>query len=463
MSFAAASTSANVNANVPAATAPSHNDVPPTLDQILQDTTTTDDARVLNEKFRSFTPKEARDSILASTLSSGQDPLSVLDPEKNTIGCLYILVARLHSQTAQTPSLRVIEEFCSRFNPEHARLAPERVSALARGIVYVAESSMKLKYALAPLYDLVTRYPPNLTYLTTIHTQFIRACVATRHLSIALPVLSVPIVNIDVTLSDLTYNDNLIYHYAGGIALGALKMWHEAEEFFEMCVSAPAQVPAAIQMEALKKLTLVQLILYGKPIPLPKYTNQVLGRLFKQTVYWRFADMFPKPLPELQVAVTKENETFSRDQNLGLLQQVVDCAPRWLIRKATQTYLTLGMADIAKETGNPDVDQNRAIVLSMIDNGEINATISVDDTVTFSDSTSEVTKSDIDKALRKAQEQSELLLALERELHANKEYLSKALKYKEDAGWGQDEEVGFGTHAGGRSSAWAESDSMLFG
>lgn len=93
---------------------------------------------------------------------------------------------------------------------------------------------------------------------------FPQACVATRHFSIALPVLSVPIINIDTTLSDLSYNDNLIYHYAGGMALGALKMWREAEEFFEICVSAPAQVPAAIQLEALKKLTLVQLILYGK-------------------------------------------------------------------------------------------------------------------------------------------------------------------------------------------------------
>ena len=51
---------------------------------------------------------------------------------------------------------------------------------------------------------------------------------------------------------------------------------------------------------------------------------------------------------------------------MGLVQQVLDCAPRWLIRKATQTYLTLGIADIAKETGNPDLDQNRAIVLSMV-------------------------------------------------------------------------------------------------
>ena len=43
-----------------------------------------------------------------------------------------------------------------------------------------------------------------------------------------------------------------------------LGRWKGAEEFFEIVVTSPAQPPAAIQLEALKKLTLVQLILYGK-------------------------------------------------------------------------------------------------------------------------------------------------------------------------------------------------------
>ena len=75
--------------------------------------------------------------------------------------------------------------------------------------------------------------------------------------------LQIPITEIDSSLGDLHYNDNLVYHYAGGLAFAALKRWEEAEEFFEICVSSPAQVPAAIQLEAYKKLTLVQLISRG--------------------------------------------------------------------------------------------------------------------------------------------------------------------------------------------------------
>ena len=67
-----------------------------------------------------------------------------------------------------------------------------------------------------------------------------------------------------------------MYHYAGGIALAALKRWREAEEFFEIVVTSPAQIPAAIQFEALKKLTLVQLILYGKVRRVCSFSSGVL-------------------------------------------------------------------------------------------------------------------------------------------------------------------------------------------
>ena len=91
-----------------------------------------------------------------------------------------------------------------------------------------------------------------------------QACVSSLHFTSALSVLCYPITAIDSNLSDLSYNDNLVYHYTGGIALAALKRWSEAEEFFGICVSSPGQVPAAVQLEALKKLVLVQLISRGK-------------------------------------------------------------------------------------------------------------------------------------------------------------------------------------------------------
>ena len=64
----------------------------PSLDDVL--TQITIHAPNLSSYLKTFAPKEVRETILASTLGSGQDPLSVLDPHRNTLGYLYILYVR---------------------------------------------------------------------------------------------------------------------------------------------------------------------------------------------------------------------------------------------------------------------------------------------------------------------------------------------------------------------------------
>ncbi|KAI0684780.1 hypothetical protein BC835DRAFT_1461684, partial [Cytidiella melzeri] len=207
-------------------------------------------------------------------------------------------------------------------------------------------------------------------------------CVTTRHYTAALPILTVPILIVDTNLSNLHYNDNLLYHYAGGIALGVLKRWREAEEFFKIVVSTPAQATAAIQFEALKKLTLVQLILYGKALPPPKYTNSVLIKLMKNSPYFNFSKLYPRTISKLTASATKDEELYRTEKNWGLLQQTIARAPQWLIKKLTLTYLTLGLGDIASLIGVATEHEVRALILDMIESDEITASISVDGTVT---------------------------------------------------------------------------------
>ncbi|KAH9912361.1 uncharacterized protein BXZ73DRAFT_93201 [Epithele typhae] len=428
------------------------------LDDVVTRITTTPPTAQLAQFLRTFAQKETRDAVLASTLGSGQDPLAVLDPVRNTLGYLFVLSARLQGSTLPSPPLSAIEDFCSTFEPEQARLAPDRVTLLAKGILRVAEQSANPKYAIRSLASLVARYPPSPSYLTTLHPIFVRVCVATGHYASALPVLSVPITNVDTSVSDLTYNDHLVYHYAGGVALGALKRWREAEEFFEICVSAPAQVPAAIQLEAFKKLALVQLIQYGETVPPPKYTLPALVRMFKNTSYNTFIKNYPSTTAMLRTWVTKEADMLNTDQNTGLVNQAIERAPVWLIKKLTATYLTLGLSDIKKQAGIETVEQCRETILSMIDAGEINGSISADDTVTFADPVPEFTKEELDRLLVSAQHNSALLAETERALNTSKEYLTKATKAKDDSGWGADEDMyGANSMMGGSGHApWAD-------
>jgi len=257
-----------------------------------------------------------------------------------------------------------------------------------------------------------------------------------------------PITTISTALSpDLNYNDNLTYHYAGGIALAALKHWAEAEEFFELVVSAPGQVPSALQLEALKKLVLVQLIAKGKTTPLPKYTNPILLRLLKSSPYSGLVNAYPQQTNNLRGIAKKEQELFATERNTGLVQQAIDRAPRWSIKKLTATYLTLGLSEIGKAVGIDNEEDVRRVVLDMIACSEITAQISVSGTVTFSDppSQSQNTKADIDRVLKESEEQAWLLKRLELEMARSREYLSKAVRNKEDQAWGSsmDEELMF--------------------
>ena len=135
-----------------------------------------------------------------------------------------------------------------------------------------------------------------------------------------------------------------------------------------------------------------------------------------------------------------------QERNTGLVQQVIDRAPRWSIKKLTATYLTLGLSEIGKAVGIDSEKDVRKVVLDMVSHAslykafllhidthvqiacsEITAQISVSGTVTFSDppSQSQYTKADVDRILRESGEQASLLKRLEMEMARSREYLSK--------------------------------------
>ncbi|KAG6819781.1 hypothetical protein H0H93_008696 [Arthromyces matolae] len=361
------------------------------LDAVLNQITTSNNADALNSYLKSNLSKDTRDTILASLLSSGQDPLTVLDMRQNTLGVLWILAARLSIPTVTPPNWQLVQEFCHTFIPEEARLAPDR---------------------------------------------------------------EIPITNIDTTLSpDLTYNDSLTYHYLGGIAFAALKRWSLAEDFFEIALSTPG-TPSAIQLEALKKLKLVQLIAKGKTSPLPKYTQSSLPRLFKNTPYNAFVNAYPHNTQLLNDCAHREATLFANEKNVGLIQQALARAPRWTLKKLTATYVTLSLSDIAKAIRIESEDEVRELLLDMIESNDVAAQISADGTVTFSDPAPTFTKEQVDHVLANVQNQAEHLKYLEREVSKSKEYLSKAVKNRDEA-WPQQTDEDLFSMAGGGGS-WAD-------
>ncbi|KAG9094204.1 hypothetical protein FS749_012941 [Ceratobasidium sp. UAMH 11750] len=400
------------------------------LEQVVQSTQTaiSQDPQAHATALRALSKKQGGNLILASLLPVApptpvaddeagaaaeptpapvaNDPLDIVDPSQCTLVVLYILSARTHPESPTPVHFQHVVNFCTAFDPAHARLAPERVTMLAKGIYGLAERNQAFQDAIPLLMTLVRRYPPHMGYLTTIH-----------------PLL--------LAISDVHYTDNLQYHYLGGCIYAGLKRFKDAEDFFELTVTAPATVASAIQIEAYKKLTLIQLILYGEARNPPRYISGVVTRMYKtQTTYLNLAKNYgivnPNELP------AGDAETFSRDNNIGLLKQALARIPYWAVHKLTKTYVSLSLAEIGQAIKIADEGTVRGLIQTMISTGEIFATISPSGIVKFEDAPVPVmTGVEGERALELARAHCLKLVELDKQIAKSKSYLTAALRERD--------------------------------
>ncbi|KAG1809503.1 hypothetical protein EV424DRAFT_1558079 [Suillus variegatus] len=175
-----------------------------------------------------------------------------------------------------------------------------------------------------------------------------------------------------------------------------------------------------------------------------------------ETTNASFTNAYPLQRDYLCTIVENEQQLFANERTLGLITQALDRAPRWAIKKLTTTYLTLHLSDIGREVGILDENKVKSLILSMSECSEIPTGLSADGTVSFSDPPVKFEKNDVDRVLSQAQQ---LLVRLEKEMERNEEYLTKAVKSKDDAAWGLaiDEDGAFGDRPSGN---WAEDISL---
>lgn len=96
--------------------------------------------------------------------------------------------------------------------------------------------------------------------------------------------------------------------------------------------------------------------------------------------YTDFANAFADGDMSKVVKVASDNtELFQKDNNFGLIHQCISALKRRNIQKLTETYMTLSLTDIAKAIKVQSVKDAETQLLSMIENGEINAVINQKD------------------------------------------------------------------------------------
>ncbi|GAA5853175.1 hypothetical protein JCM8547_000226 [Rhodosporidiobolus lusitaniae] len=385
--------------------------------------------------------------LMEGRMKDGQDPLDVLQPDLHTVGYLYVLNTRLE---AASPDLNVllpkVQGFVEQMDPVEARKVGEQVSYLVSQLITLAESTNQAALAVPVLKTLLQRYPDP-GYLTAFHPIFLQLVLQSGSYAAAIEILQNDITDVDKTVYPIKYQDHLTYHYLGGTVLALLGEYSRAAELLEIAVCAPGQVASMIQIDAFKKLVLVQLLAYGKTQPFPKYTTQPVQQAIKVLcpAYLEFAQAYAG-LDRAKVGQVRDKgrEVFEKDLNFGLVVYCEQALRRRQIQNLTETYVMLTLGELAANVGNDpssleQVEEVEREVRGMIASKELFATLTppssssspkTDTIITFSDDPepyiSHATVERVTKAIQRAQELERQWAEEGRRVGESKEFVQKA-------------------------------------
>jgi COP9 signalosome complex subunit 3 len=208
--------------------------------------------------------------------------------------------------------------------------------------------------------------------LTPLHADLCQLCLCSKLFNPALRFLDIDITTIASSedQQDATTKYFLLYYYYGGMIYAAVKNYDRALYYFEVAISTPATAMSHIMLESYKKYILVSLILCGKQITIPKYSPQVISRFVKPLSqhYHELSNVYiNNGTPEgVRGVITKYQETFVRDNNMGLVKQVLSTLYKKKIQRLTKTFLTLSLSDVASRASLSSPAEAERYILNMV-------------------------------------------------------------------------------------------------
>ncbi|KAG8145784.1 putative COP9 signalosome complex subunit 3 protein [Naja naja] len=332
--------------------------------------------------------------LLAKNLSHLDTVLGALDVQEHSLGVLAVLFVKFSMPSV--PDFETlfsqVQLFISTCNGEHIRYATDTFAGLCHQLTNaLVERKQKLTLLLAcqqPLRGIsilrqaIDKMQMNTNQLTSIHADLCQLCLLAKCFKPALPYLDVDMMDICKENGAYDAKHFLCYYYYGGMIYSGLKNFERALYFYEQAITTPAMAVSHIMLESYKKYILVSLILLGKVQQLPKYTSQIIGRFVKplSNAYHELAQVYATNKPsELRSLVNKHSETFTRDNNMGLVKQCLSSLYKKNIQRLTKTFLTLSLQDMASRVQLSGPQEAEKYVLHMIEDGEIFASINQKD------------------------------------------------------------------------------------
>uniref|UniRef100_A0A673AMA7 COP9 signalosome complex subunit 3 n=1 Tax=Sphaeramia orbicularis TaxID=375764 RepID=A0A673AMA7_9TELE len=373
--------------------------------------------------------------LLAKNLSHLDTVLGALDIQEHSLGVLAVLFVKF--SMPNIPDFETlfsqVQLFISTCNGEHIRYATDTCkSSLTHCLTCQMLKSFPLeKLGVVVLKQAIDKMQMNTNQLTSVHADLCQLCLLAKCFKPALPFLELDMMDICKENGAYDAKHFLCYYYYGGMIYTGLKNFERALYFYEQAITTPAMAVSHIMLEAYKKYILVSLILHGKVQQLPKYTSQIVGRFIKplSNAYHELAQVYTTNNPaELRSLVNKHSETFTRDNNTGLVKQCLSSLYKKNIQRLTKTFLTLSLQDMASRVQLSGPQEAEKYVLHMIEDGEIYASINQKDgMVCFHDNPEKYNNPamlhKIDQEMLKCIELDEKLKSMDQEITVNPQFV----------------------------------------
>eukprot|EP01083_Nonionella_stella_P065500 171698_1 len=368
--------------------------------------------------------------------------LDSLDPETHSLGYLGILHFLIKDPTIPAVDLFVnlVRNFLLVCSPEQVQRCTDKLSAVACRLGKIVVTRHPI-YAIQPLLraiEIIQRNNRNL--LTAVHQIVVLCCIKAKCYHLALPIVESPILEVAITQSPLEAKDNLLYHYYASVVLIAFKRRKEALECLVGALAAPSTAISAIQIACYRKYVLLSLLVYGKPMPLPRSTSPYVFRHLSKLApeYTELADAYSAGMERLEKVVESFRVQFEKDDNLGLVQQVICGLVRRNIKNLTNTYVTLSLEDITKNSNAESPAQTEMLIRSMIEKGEIFARIDQEKgMVSFLDESQDFASqsmvADLDARIRQVMHYWRKVATMDRQVSLDPSYLTTLLKVERKA------------------------------
>ncbi|KAF1356541.1 hypothetical protein BDV97DRAFT_342071 [Delphinella strobiligena] len=354
---------------------------------LLFDAQTDDSGKVVDvekhdgnlKKFADFVRKMPERDLAQAV--GGNSLLQLLDPTRNTISYLAVLLAMknvaLKTRSFLPGQLDNTLVFLASFDAVQARYMGPELRELVFWLASYYDSTTDAS-VIPAIGSAILQLDPTGSTFTSTHLLFVRYCLTAGLPRQALPVLdkdiynfpSDPIKGVDdiplcahhetsatyITRSsglagDIAPADVQEYYLLGAQVYIGLRQWARATLFLELVLASPtSHVATPLMVEAYKKLILTTLLSTGQSFSakalLDQQTQKSVSSLSK--AYEGLADVFKnRDIQRFHAEVDMATQLFTEDGNIGLVNQVAESLRRYRVIDLQNTYSALPVQRIA--------------------------------------------------------------------------------------------------------------------